>query len=526
MSEPVAPARTGRRRKLRTRLLIAMASIAVGVLVVTGVTTVALARRTAERTAISHLEDQAPDVRTQLLQLGRLLRGRELRGQPTVGLGRLVTSVLRVTGGTLLTVHADGTITEGVDALAQRPVTTDRPIASRRAAARDRLRRRLGLAPTSSTTAPTASATEVPNVNELPAGLTLEDFDAEALFAGERQTGSANGRVFVAEPVRAGADAVPVLVLTERIDSAAVNRARGFFLIGGVLALLVAGIVSYFLARRLTRPLAVMGTTAGAIAAGDLGARVDLGKHPDDELAELGRALNAMAAELEVARHGERQFLLSVSHDLRTPLTSIRGYAEALTDGTIPATDEQRRAGAVIAAEANRLERLVADLLDLARIDAHQFSLSPRPFDVAATVRTAVEAFLPAASDLGIELVAEAPAELAAVGDPDRVAQIVANLVENALKCAQHRITVTVAADGLHEVAIRVVDDGPGIDPADEPRVFDRLYVSRTVPGRSVGTGLGLAIVGELATAMGGTAAVEPTVASGATFLVRLPLPA
>ena len=96
---------------------------------------------------------------------------------------------------------------------------------------------------------------------------------------------------------------------------------------------------------------------------------------------------NAMAAELELARHGERQFLLSVSHDLRTPLTSIRGYADALTDGTIPANDEERRAGAVIAAEANRLERLVADLLDLARLDAHQFSLcrrvrstSPRPF--------------------------------------------------------------------------------------------------------------------------------------------------
>jgi signal transduction histidine kinase len=524
VSEPEATARTGRRRRLRTRLLVAMASIAVGVVVVTGVTTVALTRRSAERTAISHLEDQAPDVRAQLLQLGRLLRGRELRGQPTVGLGRLITSVLRVTGGTLLTVHRDGTITEGVDALASGPVSTDRPIASRRAVLRNRVRRRLGLAPT--TTTPTATDSAVPNPNALPAGLTVEDFDAESLFAGNRQTGSANGRVFVAEPVQAGADAVPVLVLTERIDSAAVNRARGFFLIGAVLALLTAGIVSYFLARRLTRPLALMGTTAGAIAGGDLGARVDLGKHPDDELADLGRALNAMAAELEVARHGERQFLLSVSHDLRTPLTSIRGYADALTDGTIPATDEQRRAGAVIAAEADRLERLVADLLDLARIDAHQFSLSPRPFDVAATVRTAVEAFLPAAGDLDIELVTEVPAELRAVGDPERVAQIVANLVENALKYAQARITVTVAADGVHEVAIRVVDDGPGIDPGEERRVFERLYVSRAAPGRSVGTGLGLAIVGELALALGGTAAVEPTVTPGAAFVVRLPLPA
>ena len=521
------PGPVGRRRKLRTRLLVAMAAIAVGVVVVTGVTTVALARRTAERTALAHLEDRAPDVQTQLLQLGRVLRSREVRGQPTAGVGRLVTSVLRVTGGTLLTVHADGTITEGVDALAGRPGRTDSPIVSRRAAAaadrRNRLRQRLGLPTTTSTAAP-ASGTEVPNVNALPAGLTLEDFDAQALLDGQRQTGTANGRAFVAQPVRTGVDAVPVLVLTERIDSAAISRARGFFLIGAVLALLAAGIVSYFLARRLTRPLAVMGTTAGALAAGDLGARVDLGKHPDDELADLGRALNAMAAELEVARHGERQFLLSVSHDLRTPLTSIRGYADALTDGTIPATEEQRRAGAVIAAEAGRLERLVADLLDLARIDAHQFSLTPRPFDVAATVGTVVAAFLPAAADLGIELVTVVPTELAAVGDPDRVAQIVANLVENALKYAQRRITVTVAADGLHEVAIRVVDDGPGIDPGEEHRVFERLYVSRTVPGRSVGTGLGLAIVGELATAMGGTAMVEPTVATGATFLVRLPL--
>ena len=502
-----------------------MAAIALGVVVVTGVTTVALARRGAQRTAIAHLEDQAPDVRTQLLQLGRFLRSRELRSQPTVGVGRLVTSVLRVTGGTLLTVHADGTITEGVDALAGQPVSTDRPIASRRAAAQNRLRQRLGLGSTSSTTV-AANAGELPNPNAPPAGLTLEDFDARSLFAGNRQTGTVNGRAFVAEPVRSGVDQAAVLVLTEKVDTAAVNRARGFFLIGAVLALVAAGIVSYFLARRMTRPLAAMGTTAGAIAAGDLGARVDLGKHPDDELADLGRALNAMAAELEVARHGERQFLLSVSHDLRTPLTSIRGYADALTDGTIPATDEQRRAGAVIAAEADRLERLVADLLDLARIDAHQFSLSPRPFDVAATVRTAVEAFMPAATDLGIRLVTDAPPALAATGDPDRVGQVVANLVENALKYARARITVAVAADGVHEVTIRVADDGPGIGPGEERRVFERLYVSRTVPGRSVGTGLGLAIVGELATAMGGTASVERNADPGATFVVRLPLPA
>ena len=178
----------------------------------------------------------------------------------------------------------------------------------------------------------------------------------------------------------------------------------------------------------------------------------------------------------------------------------------------------------MIAAEANRLERLVADLLDLARLDAHQFSLTPRPFDAAATVRTAVDAFAPPASDLGIALSVEAPETLAATGDPDRVAQIVANLVENGLKYARARIDVQVGTGDAPMIDIRVVDDGPGIDPSEVHRVFERLFVSRAVPGRSVGTGLGLAIVGELAQAMGGSATVDTTSVGGAAFVVRLPV--
>ncbi len=522
------------RRSLRGRLLIAMASIAVGVLVVTGVTTLALARRSAERTAIAHLEGQAPDVAEQLRNLGRALRTRTTEGRPTVGIGRLVTSVLRVTGGTMITVNADGTITEGVSGLAGTDAFgADRPLPSRRdgtsattagpnaadpnARGRQRLRdrlRNLGSAPPGPV--PAASA-------PLPAGLTVEDFDAARLRAGDSQTGTASGRVFVAQPLSTGSPSTPVLVLTERIDSAAVNRARGFFLIGGALALIAAFVVSYFLARRLTRPLAVMGSTAAAIAAGDLTARVDLGAHPDDELADLAKTLNGMALQLDAARQSDRAFLLSVSHDLRTPLTSIRGYAEALTDGTIPASAEQQRAASVIAAEADRLERLVADLLDLARLDAHQFSLAPRPFEVVATVTTAVAAFQPAATDLGIDLHVAESEPIEGVGDPERVAQIVANLVENALKYARSRIDVGVSAVSAHEVAIRVADDGPGIDPAETTRVFERLFVSRSVPGRSVGTGLGLAIVGELSAAMGGRASVDATVAGGA-FVVTVPL--
>lgn len=496
-----------------------MAAIAVGVLVVTGITTVGLARNASERNAIRHLEEQAPDVREQLIRLVGSLRARIAAGESGVGVGRLVTSVLRVTGGTVLTVDDEGTITEGVAAIAGTDLGPDAPIPGG-GSVRSRLGSRLRRLATTTTVPGTDPGG---GINELPADLRLSNFDAAALRAGERQTGVVDGEAFIAEPIRVGDNATAVLVLTESVDANAVSRARGFFLIGAALALVAAVVVSYFLARRLTRPLAAMGATAGEIAGGNLSARVDLGDHPDDELSDLARSLNGMATELETARLAERQFLLSVSHDLRTPLTSIRGYADALTDGTIPASDEQRRAGSVIAAEADRLARLVADLLDLARLDAHQFSLSPRPFDVAADVRTAVDAFRPAADELGLHLEVEAPRSLSMHADAERVAQIVANLVENALKYATSRITVEVGGPGADGVVeLRVRDDGPGVDPSEVHQVFDRLYVSRSVPGRSVGTGLGLAIVGELSAAMGGSAAVEPAT-GGALFVVRLP---
>ena len=264
-----------------------------------------------------------------------------------------------------------------------------------------------------------------------------------------------------------------------------------------------------------------MQQTARRIAAGDLSARADLGSQRNDEMTDLGRALNAMAAQLEHARGLERDFILSVSHDLRTPLTSIRGYAEALADGTLDDVDGRKKAAEIIGAESRRLERLVADLLDLARLDAHEFSLTPRPVDAGEVVHAAALAFGPAADELGVAMHVDAPEPVPADADPERLGQIVANLVENALKYATSRIDVTAAPDG--QVVVRVQDDGPGVSALDLPHVFDRLYASRTVPGRKVGTGLGLAIVRELSVAMGGTVWAEPG-DQGTRFLVRLPL--
>jgi two-component system sensor histidine kinase BaeS len=288
------------------------------------------------------------------------------------------------------------------------------------------------------------------------------------------------------------------------------------------VALGIAGFVAIYLARRMTEPLAAMETAARSIAGGDLSARVDTTDVRDDELASLALALNAMAGDLDVARGHERAFLLSISHDLRTPLTSIRGYAEAIADGAVEGRGARIRAADVIATESQRLERLVADLLDLARLDAHQFSLHPMPIDVRTVVQDTVEAFEPAAADIAVDLTVAPGEPVSATADPQRLAQIVANLVENALKFATGRVEVGVG-QVAGQIELHVDDDGPGIAIEDLPHVFERLYTSRTVPGRTLGTGIGLAIVRELALAMDGDARVQPIDGEGTRFVVSFP---
>lgn len=478
------------RRKLRTRLVLAITLVAIGVLVITAVATIGLARRGAVSTAQDQLQEKSPAVANQLEELGRRLRLRQARGLGGNNVRQLVAAVLRISNGGLVTITPNGQVADGLGGLGNGTLT------------------RPGNA----------------DLIQVPEGLSVGDLDTTALRDGKIQLSRDGGIVFIARPLSQTRAGTPVLLLTQRIEEDPTRRARGFFVLAALGALGLAVVVAVFLARRLTRPLQAMGETARSIAAGDLTARVDLADQPDDELGDLARTLNGMAEELEQARGMERAFVLSVSHDLRTPLTSIRGYAEALTDGTVATDADRARASHVIQSEARRLERLVADLLDLARLDANQFSLTPRPVDAVDTVRTAVDAFRPAAGDLDVSLEVRGPETLDADVDPDRLAQIVANLVENALKYAASAITVELQPYGTGDLDVRVVDDGSGIAPADLPHVFDRLYVSRTSPGRSLGTGIGLAIVRELAAAMGGHAWVEPGDGPGATFVVRLPI--
>lgn len=310
------------------------------------------------------------------------------------------------------------------------------------------------------------------------------------------------------------------LVAAERV-LALPRRAIGWFLWSSLVVLAGASLAGALLARRLVHPIRAMQRTTASIAAGDLQARTEV--TGDDELADLGNSVNAMATELERSKQLDQQFLMSISHDLRTPLTAIGGYAEALVDGT--ATDGTA-IGGIIGHQAQRLERLVQDLLDLARLDANQFRLHPAVVDLAVITGRSVAEMAAKATAQGVDLrfEREAANPILVNADPDRVAQVVGNLVDNALRFAESAVIVGVARRGSHGI-VSVRDDGPGIDPADLPHIFDRLYSGRIQPKRSESsTGLGLTIVRELTFAMGGSVTVTGNADRGSRFEMNLPL--
>lgn len=346
----------------------------------------------------------------------------------------------------------------------------------------------------------------------IPAGLTADDLDVDELRQDRVVTGTRGDLVFAAAPAGRG-DNLMAVVLTRRLDTTPTVVGPWFFVLV-LLTALAAAAVAANLGRRLTRPLREAQSATGKIAAGDLSARVP--EHPSDgeELAGLARSINAMAEGLERSRRLERQFLLSVSHDLRTPLTSIRGFADALAEGKAP---DPAHAAGIISAEARRLERLVGDLLELAKLDARRFSLDVRSTDVAEVVTDTAEGFRPAADAAGVVLAVESQPGASAAADPDRLAQVMANLIENALKFAAGAIRV-----GSAGVTAWVEDDGPGILDDDLPHVFEPFWQSSRVPARQVGTGLGLAIVAELVSAMGGTVRAERLAAGGTRMVVTL----
>jgi signal transduction histidine kinase len=288
------------------------------------------------------------------------------------------------------------------------------------------------------------------------------------------------------------------------------------FLVDLLLAALAgaafAAALSFLLARSIARPIKRVAEATRALAAEER--HEPLPREGSSELVSLADAFNQMVAHLAASREAERDFLLSVSHELKTPLTAIRGYAEGLGEGVFGADEAAR----TINLEASRLERLVRDLLDLARMNRSEFSVRREDVDLAEIAREAVRRHEPAAHSFGVTLSA-AGAESWVEADHDRLLQVASNLVENALRETPAGGSVSVLAEHGRLV---VSDTGPGIPAADVPHAFERFYLYDKVgKERPVGSGLGLAIVKQLAVAMGGDVRVESG-PGGTTFSVDL----
>jgi two-component system sensor histidine kinase BaeS len=308
---------------------------------------------------------------------------------------------------------------------------------------------------------------------------------------------------------------VIVLLSSAKLEASDWRPFTVAFVIAAVAGAAFATLASLLLGGAVARPIGNVAAASRRVAAGER--HEPLPVEGPTEVAALSEAFNQMQDELERAKAAERSFLLSVSHELKTPLASIRGHGEALLDGVI----DVPRGAHIVVDEANRLERLVRDLLDLARLNQHAFAVTPQQIDLAQLAGEAVARHETEARRMGITLVADDGRRAPATADPDRVLQVLSNLIENAIRSTPPGGTVTVrAAPGTLSVA----DTGSGLAPDELTRAFERFFLyARYRTNRAVGTGLGLAIVKELSEAMGGSVKVESQLGRGTCFVVNLP---
>ena len=282
----------------------------------------------------------------------------------------------------------------------------------------------------------------------------------------------------------------------------------------------VAGVLVVYFSRRIAEPLEALAAAADEVAVGHYDVAVPAHTGGGTEIDRLAARFEEMTAKLAESEQLSRNFLMSVSHELRTPLTAIRGHVAALRDGVVDDEDSQQRSLEVISEEAVRLERLVGDVLDLAKLDARRFAVLREEVDMRALCERAYTTVAEQARTRGIKYDLELDGNAVLITDGDRVLQIVTNLIANALHWtpAGGRVDLGLgAANG--EVTVAVSDTGPGIAPQETERIFRPFW-----SGDGGGTGLGLTIARELALALGGRLELHSEPGHGSRFVLVLPV--
>ncbi len=291
----------------------------------------------------------------------------------------------------------------------------------------------------------------------------------------------------------------------------------------GVLGLFLALFIAFWMARWVADPLQRVVNAAQEFSGAD---SKPIPLNGPKEVKELVGAFNQMTARVQAGQQAQRDFVANVSHELKTPLTSIQGFSQALLDGTASTPEQSKQSAQVIFNEAARMHRMVLDLLDLARLDAGIADFKHLPVNLEALLNSTGERFAPQARTAGVTLEIKAAGVPVITGDGDRLSQAISNLVDNALKFTESGGQVSViATQAVGAVEISVIDNGSGIPSESLPRIYDRFYqadISRQ-GGKKHGAGLGLAIVYEIVRAHGGKISVRSTMGQGSEFIIWLP---
>ncbi|MFC2042537.1 sensor histidine kinase [Chloroflexota bacterium] len=305
------------------------------------------------------------------------------------------------------------------------------------------------------------------------------------------------------------------------------------YLRGIVLALILSLLAAFWIARWITAPLEMMAVSARSLADGGF-QKIPL--EGPREIQTLIRTINDMGEQVEASQQSQRDFIANVSHDLKTPLTSIQGFAQAILDGTATDPTSLRKAAGVIYEEAGRMYHMVLDLLDLARMDSGIAEFRNDPVDINDLLEKVVDKFTPQAKEAQVELLYRSEVIPVIRGDADKLTQVFSNLLDNAVKYTPPAGQVVLTSILLDEwLEVQVSDTGPGITPVEFERIFDRFYQEdKSRHGNTHGVGLGLAIAREIVIAHDGSISVinranaelnhKNSQEQGSIFIVRLPI--
>lgn len=292
----------------------------------------------------------------------------------------------------------------------------------------------------------------------------------------------------------------------------------------GAIVLVFAFFISLLISNWIALPLKHITKSAEALAEGDL---IEIPLEGPKEVQQLAGTFNLMSTKITAGAQSQREFVANVSHELKTPLTSIQGYAQAILDGTVESKPAIDKAANVILIETNRLHRLVMDLLTLARLEAGTANIQHSEVHIQALLVNMLDKFSIQAEKQSIQMQMDHVPDVVIMGDGDRLAQVFSNLIDNALKFTPENGQVHISAEMVAKnIMIKIADTGLGIPEVDREKIFDRFYQSETSRkyGKKKGFGLGLSIAREIIQSHYGNIWVEDNAGQGSVFVVKLPI--